>query len=740
VIGAMATPDRPTPGLPPGLPDPAALARMATEFFAALPSAPASGGVPLPVNPHPAGFSLPPGASGPATPSAVPLGAIPPSTNLLPTSPQAPANAGASAPALLPHAQAPNGMPDVALVAAPGYEGRAGAYALGVPEAYAAALPLPAPTPPGGHDASIPSTPGGGPEYYFLSEPVARSAWIANPEPPTQSPIGVPQEAPTSAPGYDARAGGQALGVPEAYAAALPLPASSPLGGGASSGPSTPGGGPEYYFLAEPVGRSGTVPVPEPTVRDERVGAPRYGLPGAGALRDPPRADALAPGAAPGPATAAPSYYFIDTIPASAPAPVGAGIPLVAGPAHPPFDVNAVRRDFPILAERVNGRPLVWFDNAATTQKPQSVIDRLAYFYAHENSNIHRAAHELAARATDAYEKARETVRRFLGASSAEEIIFVRGTTEAINLVAKSWGTKHVGPGDEIIVSHLEHHANIVPWQQLAGEKGARLRVIPVDDSGQVLLEEYQRLLNDRTKIVAVAQVSNALGTVVPVKEIVDLAHRAGAKALIDGAQSVSHMRVDMRSLDADFFVFSGHKIFGPTGIGVVYGKRELLEVMPPWQGGGNMITDVTFERTLYQGPPARFEAGTGNIADAVGLGTALEYVQRVGIENIARYEHALLEYATLHMQSIDGVRLIGTARDKASVLSFVLNGASTEEVGKALNEEGIAVRAGHHCAQPILRRFGLESTVRPSLAFYNTCEEVDRMVAVVRALANSRR
>jgi len=368
------------------------------------------------------------------------------------------------------------------------------------------------------------------------------------------------------------------------------------------------------------------------------------------------------------------------------------------------------------------------------------VIDRLAYFYAHENSNIHRAAHELAARATDAYESARKKVARFLGAGSAEEIIFVRGATEAINLIAKSWGDKNIGEGDEIIVSHLEHHANIVPWQQLATAKGAKLRVIPVDDSGQVLLGEYTRLLNSRTKLVSVTQVSNALGTVVPVKEIVELAHRAGALALVDGAQSVSHMRVDVQALDADFFVFSGHKVFAPTGIGVVYGKRAVLEDMPPWQGGGNMIADVTFERTVFQPPPARFEAGTGNIADAVGLGAAIDYIERIGMENIARYEHDLLAYATHGMQLIPGVRLIGTAREKASVLSFVLDGYQTDEVGKALNEEGIAVRSGHHCAQPILRRFGLEATVRPSLAFYNTCEEVDRMVAVVAHLAAQRR
>jgi cysteine desulfurase/selenocysteine lyase len=425
------------------------------------------------------------------------------------------------------------------------------------------------------------------------------------------------------------------------------------------------------------------------------------------------------------------SFYFVETI---------VSPQVIAQGAHPAFDVNAVRRDFPILQERVNGQPLVWFDNAATTQKPQAVMDRLAWFYAHENSNIHRAAHELAARATDAYEGARQKVARFLGAGSVDEIIFVRGATEAINLIAKTWGAQNVGAGDEIIVSHLEHHANIVPWQLLAAAKGARLRVIPVDDTGQVLLDEYRKLLNDRTKLVSVTQVSNALGTVVPVKEIVELAHRAGAVAVVDGAQSVSHMRVNVQAIDADFFVFSGHKVFGPTGIGVVYGKRKLLEDMSPWQGGGNMIQDVTFEKTIYHGPPARFEAGTGNIADAVGLGAAIDYVERIGMENIARYEHDLLAYATRGMLPIPGVRLIGTAKDKASVLSFVLEGHRTEEVGDALNREGIAVRSGHHCAQPILRRFGVEATVRPSFAFYNTCEEIDRLIATVSRLAWAKR
>ena len=433
-----------------------------------------------------------------------------------------------------------------------------------------------------------------------------------------------------------------------------------------------------------------------------------------------------------------PVFYFSEYV---QPATLEAdALPHASASSHPPFDVNAIRRDFPILNERVNDRPLAWFDNAATTHKPQAVIDRLAYFYAHENSNIHRAAHALAARATDAYEGARRKVQQFIGAASVEEIIFVRGTTEGINLIASSWGEANIAAGDEIVVSQLEHHANIVPWQMLAERKGAKLRVIPVDDSGQVILDEFKRLLSDKTRLVAVTQVSNALGTVVPVKEIVDIAHRAGAKALVDGAQSVSHMRVDVRDIDADFFVFSGHKIFGPTGIGAVYAKREILEDMPPYQGGGNMIRDVSFEKTVYHAPPTRFEAGTGNIADAVGLGAALDYVQRIGIENIGRYEHELLAYATQQLQPIKGVRLIGTAREKASVLSFVLDAYSTDEVGQALNQEGIAVRTGHHCAQPILRRFGLEATVRPSLAFYNTCEEVDRFIAVVQRLSGARR
>ena len=400
------------------------------------------------------------------------------------------------------------------------------------------------------------------------------------------------------------------------------------------------------------------------------------------------------------------------------------------------FDAEALKRDFPILRERVNGRPLVWLDNAATTQKPQSVIDRLKYFYEHENSNVHRAAHELAARATDAYESAREKVRRFLSASSVREIVFVRGATEGINLVAQSWGRQNIQKDDEIVITWLEHHANIVPWQMLCSEKGARLRVAPVDSSGQVLLDEYEKLLGPKTRLVAFSQVSNALGVVTPVHEMIEAAHRHGAKVLLDGAQSVSHMRVDVQAFDCDFFVFSGHKVFAPTGIGVVYGKSEVLEHMQPWQGGGNMIQDVTFEKTIYQLPPQRFEAGTGNIADAVGLGAAIDYLDRVGMANITRHEHALLVYATEEMLRIPGLRIIGTAREKAGVLSFVLDGFRTEEIGGYLNRNGIAVRSGHHCAQPILRRFGLESTVRASFALYNTFEDIDTLT---RALWNLR-
>jgi len=407
----------------------------------------------------------------------------------------------------------------------------------------------------------------------------------------------------------------------------------------------------------------------------------------------------------------------------------------VRSPTGNGLDPYAIRREFPILEERVHGKRLVWLDNAATTQKPRAVIDRISYYYAHENSNIHRAAHTLAARATDAYESARETVRRFIRAPSKNDIVFVRGATEGINLVAATWGLANVREGDEIVLTHLEHHANIVPWHRLCQLKGARLRVAPVDDRGQIILDEYEKLLGPKTRLVAMPQVSNALGTVTPAAEMIEMAHRHGAKVLLDGAQAISHMSVDVQALDCDFFVFSGHKVFAPTGIGAVYGKSALLEQMPPYQGGGNMIQDVTFERIVYQGPPARFEAGTGNIADAVGLGAALDWLSRIGVENVGRYEHELLDYATEELRAVPGLTIIGTAPAKAGVISFVLAGQKTEEVGGLLDREGIAVRSGHHCAQPILRRFGLEATVRASLAPYNTCEDIDALVDALMRL-----
>lgn len=432
-----------------------------------------------------------------------------------------------------------------------------------------------------------------------------------------------------------------------------------------------------------------------------------------------------------------PTFYFLNERSLHSPVPPAGTVSQLKHALGNTFpDVPVIRKDFPILNEQVNGKPLVWLDNAATTQKPLQVLKRIAYFYEHENSNIHRAAHELAARATDAYEAARQKVKNFLGARSVNEIIFVRGATEAINLVAQSWGYQYLVPGDEIIVSHLEHHANIVPWKRLADSKGLKLKVIPVDDDGQIVLEEYARLLSSKTKLVAFTQVSNALGTITPAQQITAMAHAAGARVLIDGAQSVSHMPVDVQALNADWFVFSGHKVFGPTGIGVLYGKEDLLNATEPWQGGGNMIQDVSFEEIKYHPAPHRFEAGTGNIADAVGLGAAIDYVSNIGMANIAQYEHWLLEYATYHMKQIPGLHLIGTANEKASVLSFQLAGISNDEVGKALNKEGIAVRTGHHCAQPILRRMGVETSVRPSLAFYNNCEDVDKLVTTLWRLA----
>jgi cysteine desulfurase/selenocysteine lyase len=392
------------------------------------------------------------------------------------------------------------------------------------------------------------------------------------------------------------------------------------------------------------------------------------------------------------------------------------------------FPVDAIRLDFPILSEKVDGKPLVWLDNAATTQKPRQVISRISEYYERENSNVHRAAHALAARSTDAYELARSKTAAFIGASGPETIVFARGTTEAINLVAQSYVKPLLRPGDEIIVTWIEHHANIVPWQLIAQETGAAIRPAPVDETGQVIISEFSKLFNSHTRFVSLAHVSNALGTIVPVEELTRIAHGHGIPVLVDGAQSAPHMPINVSAIDADFFVFSGHKICGPTGIGALYGRSELLEKASPWQGGGNMIADVTFGRTTYQKAPAKFEAGTGNIADAVGMGAAIDYLTAIGMDRIAAYEHELVEFGTKELSKIKGLRQVGTARRKAGILSFVLDGFSNEEVGKRLSESGIAVRAGHHCAQPALRRFGLEGTVRPSVAFYNTFQELETL------------
>ncbi|MDR3347140.1 MAG: cysteine desulfurase [Helicobacteraceae bacterium] len=397
-----------------------------------------------------------------------------------------------------------------------------------------------------------------------------------------------------------------------------------------------------------------------------------------------------------------------------------------------------IRADFPILSEVINGHTLAWLDNAATTQRPRSVIDRLTYYYEHENSNVHRAAHDLAARSTDAYENARKKIADFIGAVSTNNIVFARGTTEAINLVAQSYVKPTLREGDEIILTMLEHHANIVPWQMIAQEKGAVLRVAPIDASGQIILSGFEKLFNRRTKFVSITHVANALGTIAPIEEMIQIAHKHGARVLIDGAQSISHVPINVSALDTDFFVFSGHKIYGPTGIGALYGKSDALESAAPYQGGGNMIVDVTFERTIYQKAPAKFEAGTGSIADAVALGAAIDYVSAIGMGAICAYEHELVRYATAELSKVNGLKLIGTAEKKASIVSFVLDRHSIEEVGYCLNSKAIAVRAGHHCAQPVLRFFGLEGTIRPSLAFYNTFDEIDRLVEALLLLTKS--
>ncbi len=396
------------------------------------------------------------------------------------------------------------------------------------------------------------------------------------------------------------------------------------------------------------------------------------------------------------------------------------------------WDVERIRADFPVLRQTVNGKPLVYLDNAASSQVPQVVIDRGSIYIEHEHSNIHRGVHYLSQKATTAYEGAREKVKRFINAREARECIFVRGATEGINLVMHGYGRKFVGAGDEIIISAMEHHANIVPWQMLCEEKGSRLRVIPMSDAGELLRDEYDALLNERTRLVAITHVSNALGTINPVKEMIERAHKHGVPVLIDGAQSAPHMPVDVQDLDCDFFAFSGHKMFAPTGSGIIYGKAELLEKMNPFQGGGDMIKSVTFEKTIYADLPNKFEAGTPAIASQIGLGAAIDYLDSIGREQAAMHEQELLRYATERIAAIEGVRIIGTAREKASVLSFVIEDVHPHDIGTILDQEGIAIRAGHHCAQPVMQRFRVPATARASFAFYNTKEEVDALAETI--------
>ncbi len=402
----------------------------------------------------------------------------------------------------------------------------------------------------------------------------------------------------------------------------------------------------------------------------------------------------------------------------------------VTSPVHSAFDVEKIREDFPVLKQTIHGKPLVYLDNAATAQKPRAVIDAIVKFYEVDCANIHRGVHELSQRSTKSYEQTRAKLKRFLNARATEEIIFVRGTTEGVNLVTYTWGRRNVKAGDEIVIAGLEHHSNIVPWQMLCQETGATLRVIPIDDRGELIMEEYARLLNPKTRMVAVGHVSNALGTINPVAEIIRMAHDAGALALVDGAQAVPHMKVDLQALDADFYTFSGHKFYGPTGSGVLYGKQKILEAMPPYQGGGDMIRTVTFEKTTYNDLPYKFEAGTPDIAGGIGLGAAVDYVNHVGIEKIQAYEHELLVYATEKISKIPGLRIVGTAREKAAVISFVMEGIHPHDIGTVLDRQGIAVRTGHHCAQPVMDRYRIPATTRASFAFYNTPAEADALIA----------
>ena len=401
-------------------------------------------------------------------------------------------------------------------------------------------------------------------------------------------------------------------------------------------------------------------------------------------------------------------------------------------PAAPVFDVERIRQDFPVLHQQVHGKPLVYFDNAATSQKPLEVIDAERDFYLRDCANIHRGVHELSERATRKYESARDKVRRLLNAREAREIVFVRGTTEAINLVASGFGRRLLRPGDEVVITFMEHHSNIVPWQILRDENGVVLKVVPINDAGELIWEEFEKLLGPRTRLVSLTHVSNVLGTINPVKRVTAAAHALNIPVLVYGAQAAPHLKVDVQDLDCDFYCFSSHKIFGPTGVGVLYGKASWLESLPPYQGGGDMIRSVSFEKTLYNVIPYKFEAGTPNIGATIGLGAAIDYVNRVGLEAIGRHEHDLLEYATEHLSQIPGLRIIGTAREKAAVVSFVLEGIHPHDIGTVVDQEGVAIRTGHHCAEPLTERFGVPATARASFAFYNTRGEVDRLVAAV--------
>jgi cysteine desulfurase/selenocysteine lyase len=682
-------------GLPASLPDECYLTRLANELFSQVP-----GGVPSGLNPG----GLPPSGLQVGAPSwlaadAPALGAVGTMSN----SNLRPSAHGASIPGMV----APRGAPSA--VPLPGEAELRGLLASRSPS-LGAAQPGPVADPVSAENlalsgADAPGVGAVGARSNSNLRPSAHGASIPG--------MAASRGAPSAIP-LPGEAELRSLLTPRLASpvAAQPLPGADPAAAEALalSGADAPGAG--------AVGaRSNS------TLRPSAHGAP---LPATPRPSEAPMT--VPPSAGYTPAAPGSSFYFLDE---SRRPTQGAAL---TSP-QPGYDVYAVRRDFPILNQRVNGHPLIWLDNAATTQKPQAVIDRLVHFYSHENSNVHRGAHELAARSTDAYEDARKKVSGFLGASSSDEIVFVRGATEAINLVAQSWGRQNIGKDDEIVITWLEHHANIVPWQQLCTETGAVLKVAPVDDRGQVRLDAYEKLLGPRTKLVSFTEVSNALGTVTPAKQMAEMAHRYGARVLIDGAQAVSHMPVNVQELGADWYVLSGHKVFAPTGIGVLYGKKELLDSMPPWQGGGNMIRDVTFEHTAYHDAPGRFEAGTGNIADAVGLGAAIDYLGKIGMEKIAAHEQALIAYATKLLPGVPGLRIVGTAAEKAGVVSFVLEGQKSEAVGGALNQYGIAVRSGHHCAQPILRRFGLEATVRPSFALYNTYADIDALVSALRKI-----